>query len=173
LLARLLKSESGYSLVEVMASIMLLTIAIIPMVGMFDMGLKAATSSGNYDTARAFANKKLEQAKSLPYDSTSSSVTDLKDNYPYTAPTANPTNGSTTASITSSTEAGVPNGFSYTVRKQYKCVSTSAGSCIDPTGTTSVLTNTGTNQGIIEVTVAVSWHSNSYTRTGVIGRGTL
>ena len=34
------KSESGYSLVEVMVSIMILAIAIIPMVGMFDLGLK-------------------------------------------------------------------------------------------------------------------------------------
>ncbi len=46
-----LKDETGYSLVEVIASIIILSIAIIPMVGMFDMGLNAATSSGNYDTA--------------------------------------------------------------------------------------------------------------------------
>jgi prepilin-type N-terminal cleavage/methylation domain-containing protein len=63
-----LREESGYSLVEVMVSIMLLAIAILPMAGMFDMGLNAATASGNYDTARALANLKLEQAKSLPYE---------------------------------------------------------------------------------------------------------
>ena len=35
--------ESGYSLVEVMASIVLLSIAIIPMVAMFDVGLRTVT----------------------------------------------------------------------------------------------------------------------------------
>ena len=34
---RLLKAESGYSLIEVVASIMILTIAILPMVGVFDI----------------------------------------------------------------------------------------------------------------------------------------
>src|SRR3712207_6084010 len=94
LASRVLRNESGYSLVEVMASIMILTVAIIPMVGMFDMGLNAATSGGQYDTARAFANKKLEQAKSLPYDSTSTSVTDVKDNFPLAAPTTTTYNSS-------------------------------------------------------------------------------
>jgi Tfp pilus assembly protein PilV len=173
LLAERIREESGYSLVEVMASIMILTIAIIPMVGMFDMGLKAATGSGNYDTARSFANRKLEQAKSLPYDSAVSSVTDVKDNFPFTAPTTNPTNGSTTASITTSSEAAVPNGFSYTVRKRYKCVSASTSSCTAPTGATSELANSSTDNGLIEVTVTVSWDNKSYTTTGVVGRGTL
>ena len=170
---RRLRDEGGYSLVEVMVSIMILTVAIIPMVGMFDMGLKTATRGGNYDTARAFANKKLEQAKSLPYDSSTSTVTDVVDNFPYTAPTANPTNGSTTASITSSTEAGVPSGFSYTVRKRYMCVSAAAGSCTDPTSATSVLTSSSSDRGIIEVRVTVSWSGNSYTTTGIVSRGTL
>lgn len=173
MLARLLKSETGYSLVEVMASIMILTVAIIPMVGMFDMGINTAVRGGQYDTARAFATKKLEQAKSLPYDSADSSVTDVKDNFPRTAPTTNPTDGSTTTSITSSTEAGVPSGFSYTVTKRYKCVSASAASCTAPTGATSVLANSSTNRGIIEVTVTVSWDGKSYTKTGVVGRGTV
>jgi Tfp pilus assembly protein PilV len=64
---KLLKEESGYSLVEVIASIMLLSIVIIPMVGMFDMGLNAATRAGNYDTARALANSNLEKVLSLSY----------------------------------------------------------------------------------------------------------
>ncbi len=63
-----LRSESGYSLVEVMASIMILTIAIIPMVSMFDAGLRAAVLGSNYDRARTLANEKLEEAKALPYD---------------------------------------------------------------------------------------------------------
>jgi prepilin-type N-terminal cleavage/methylation domain-containing protein len=48
-----LKNEAGYSLVEVMASIIILAVAILPMVGMFDMGLTSATRGSNYDKARA------------------------------------------------------------------------------------------------------------------------
>jgi hypothetical protein len=62
------KSESGYSLVEVMVATIVLTVAILPMVGMFEAALRAATTSGDYDRARACANQRLEQAKSLPYE---------------------------------------------------------------------------------------------------------
>ena len=62
-----LKKESGYSLVEVLAAIMILTIALIPMVGMFDVGLRSATQGSNYDKARAFADQQLEPAKGLSY----------------------------------------------------------------------------------------------------------
>jgi Prokaryotic N-terminal methylation motif len=62
------KSESGYSLVEVMVATIVLTVAILPMVGMFEAALWAATTSGDYDRARACANQRLEQAKSLPYE---------------------------------------------------------------------------------------------------------
>ena len=65
--------ESGYSLIEVVASIMILTIAILPMVGVFDFGPQGTMSSGNYDKARALANLKMEQAKSLSFDSTKNS----------------------------------------------------------------------------------------------------
>lgn len=64
-------NESGYSLVEVLAAIIILTVAIIPMVGMFDAALRAVTASGDYDAARACAGQKLEQIKSLPYESVS------------------------------------------------------------------------------------------------------
>ncbi len=67
MLRKLLKDEAGYSLVEVIVSILILTIAIIPMVGMFDMGLKSATQGSKYDTARALVNKNLEKVKALPY----------------------------------------------------------------------------------------------------------
>ncbi len=62
------KSESGYSLVEVVVAMVVLTVAILPMVGMFEAGLRAATAGGEYDRARACAGQKLEQAKSLPYE---------------------------------------------------------------------------------------------------------
>ena len=60
-----MRGESGYSLVEVMASIIILALAILPMVGMFDMGLQSATRGSNYDKSRALANLKLEEAKSI------------------------------------------------------------------------------------------------------------
>jgi len=63
-----LKRESGYSLVEVMVALVVLTVAILPMVGMFEAALRAATASGDYDRARMCANQRLEQAKSLPYE---------------------------------------------------------------------------------------------------------
>ena len=44
-----------------------LVLAVIPLVGMLEAGLRAATSSGEYDAARALANAKLEEARALPY----------------------------------------------------------------------------------------------------------
>ena len=63
-----LSDESGYSLMEVIVAILLLSLAIIPMVGMFDAGLRAAVLGGNHDQARALANTRLEETKALPYE---------------------------------------------------------------------------------------------------------
>ncbi len=70
MIRRVLRDESGYSLVEVIVSIMLLSIAIIPMVGMFDAGLRAAMTGSNYDRARTLANSSMENIKALPYTKT-------------------------------------------------------------------------------------------------------
>lgn len=154
------KEESGYSLVEVMVSMLILTIAILPMVGMFDMGLKAASTSGNYDRARTFANTKLEQAKSLSYPH-------VKSNFPRTGdttPSPNPP-----ATIDASSEPGVPEGFSYSVSKRYLTPPVP-----NETNTSVTLTPGGaTDTGIIEVSVTVRWGDNSYSTTGVVSRGTL
>lgn len=61
-----LRSEAGYSLIEVLAAILLLSLAILPMVSMFDAGLEAASASGNYDKARALASTNLEVVKADP-----------------------------------------------------------------------------------------------------------
>ena len=63
-----LEDESGYSMMEVLAAIIILSLAIIPLVGMFDTALRAAVLGGNYGKGRALANEKLEEAKALPYD---------------------------------------------------------------------------------------------------------
>ncbi len=52
---------------EVLVAIIILAIAIIPMVGMFDAGLRAATTSSKYDQARALANQNMEKVKSFDY----------------------------------------------------------------------------------------------------------
>ena len=62
------KSAAGYSLVEVMVAMVVLTVAVVPMMGMFDAAIGAADSSADYDKARTCAVQKLEQIKSLPYE---------------------------------------------------------------------------------------------------------
>jgi prepilin-type N-terminal cleavage/methylation domain-containing protein len=68
LINRIKEEESGYSLIEVVVAILLLSIAIIPMVSMFDAGLRAAVLGSNYDTARTTAAEELEEIKALPYE---------------------------------------------------------------------------------------------------------
>ena len=58
---------TGSSLVEVSVAMVVLTLAVVPMVGMLEAGLRSATASGEYDGARALANEKLEEVRALPY----------------------------------------------------------------------------------------------------------
>ncbi len=46
---------------------MILSLAIMPMAGMFDMGLKSAVLGSSYDQARSLANAQLEGAMALPF----------------------------------------------------------------------------------------------------------
>jgi prepilin-type N-terminal cleavage/methylation domain-containing protein len=62
------KSAAGYSLVEVMVAMVVLTVAVVPMVGMFDAAIGAADASADYDKARTCAVQELEHLKSLPYE---------------------------------------------------------------------------------------------------------
>jgi Tfp pilus assembly protein PilV len=127
-----------------MVSIMLLTIAIIPMVGMFDAGLNAASTSGNYDRARMLANQQLERAKSLRYE-------DVRSNFPVSGSTPDPTYTSPNQT------AGVPSGLtSYTLTKRF----------VD-----RQFADSSTDQGLMRVTVTVTWgEGKSYSTTGVVGR---
>jgi prepilin-type N-terminal cleavage/methylation domain-containing protein len=65
---KLVDEDLGYSLVEVMVAMTILAIAILPMVGMFDMGLRASTDGGNYDQARALANQQMSRFKALSFN---------------------------------------------------------------------------------------------------------
>ncbi|MEJ7840884.1 MAG: hypothetical protein WKF95_03875 [Rubrobacter sp.] len=60
--------ETGSSLVEVSVAMVVLALAIVPMVGMLEAGFRAATTSGEYDVARALASAELEEARALPYN---------------------------------------------------------------------------------------------------------
>ena len=161
-MTKLLKEESGYSLVEVMASIMILTVAIIPMVGMFDMGLTAATASSKYDKARTLANYKLEEAKSLPY-------AQLKNNFPEISPTTTTYNGSGfyQSSYRSVSGGADFTGFEYRVEKQYMTQPPEA-----PDSPSSTFSTSGSDQGLIKVTVTVRWDgSKTYTTSGLVAQG--
>jgi prepilin-type N-terminal cleavage/methylation domain-containing protein len=162
LFRRLHKEQRGYSLIEVMVSIVILALAILPMVSMFDMGLNSTTASSNYDKARALANLKLEKAKSLPYAT-------VRTNFPSEATSNNGAPGST-GSITSSSvthiqDSQVPQGFSYTVTKQYLQQPSVTPSLASENFSNS---NSATDTRLLRVTVTVSWASNTYQIFGLV-----
>ena len=141
-----LREESGYSLAEVMVAIMILTLAIIPMVGMFDAGLRAAVLGGSYDKGRAIANEELEEIKALPFkrdpNPPADSVVEL---YP-----------PGTTACTGAMEAG----FTCQVQTTYASLSASG------------ITPDASARTMMQVTVTVSWSggSNSYTITGLVSK---
>jgi Tfp pilus assembly protein PilV len=148
LLAERFREESGYSLVEVMASIMILSLAILPMVAMFDMGLNVATRGSDYDKARALANERLEEIRALPYNKPGGSADSAVEKYqPGTPVTDTPQSGFTrTATTTFFTENPT-------------------------TGNFEAASNTPT-QPMMRVSVTVTWGgSNSYTTTGFVAAG--
>jgi hypothetical protein len=129
-----------------MVSIVILAIAIIPMVGMFDMGLNAATRASNYDKARALANKQLEQAQSLPY-------TTVRTSFP-NAPCTFSGSGLCEAENLEVPETEDPDdefdNFRYAIRKQY----------VAPSGSTFVDANDDT--GMMEISVEVGWGGDGF-----------
>lgn len=150
-MSKLFRDQSGYSLVEVMVAIMLLAIAIIPMVGMFDAGLRAAVLGGNYDQARALANKQMENAQSLSYGT-------VKISFP-TSPSPFDSNGySLNPDLTDSSFPG----FTYEVEKQYVSAPSAGGTTFAPSPT---------DRGLMRITVTVRWDGNKqYSTTSLIAR---
>jgi Tfp pilus assembly protein PilV len=145
LIRRLLKNESGYSLVEVIASIMILAIAIIPMVGMFDMGLETATRGSNFDKARSLAKKQLEQAQSLPYAT-------VRTNFP--TGTTCTFDGSGFCQVANLQDSDPEfSDFRYAIRKQY----------VTPSGST--FANADDDTGMMQITVEVGWGGDGFDDT--------
>src|SRR5919199_2098944 len=99
---RRLGDESGYSMMEVLAAIMILSLAIIPMVGMFDAALRAATVGSNADKARSLMNEKLEEIRALPYARPGGAADSVVELYPPATPVT-----------------GTEGMFAYTVRTKY------------------------------------------------------
>jgi hypothetical protein len=170
LFRRLLKLESGYSLIEVLASVVLLTIAIVPLVGVFDSALKSTTVSSNYDKARALSDLKMEQAKSLPFDSGDTNIQDVEHTFPLAAgaagtPTAYDGSGYYQSEwrdvepIVGAALGADYSNFQYRVEKQYlKQPSLAPGSSEESFVECNVDPNTcsgGTD--LIRVTVIVGW----------------
>jgi Tfp pilus assembly protein PilV len=153
-----LENESGYSLVEVMASILILAVAIIPMVGMFDTGLEVANRGSGYDKARTLANQKLEEAKSLTYSQ-------VKNSFPV-ASSAPGAGGTYTSSYQTATGTDFA-GFAYRVEKQYLTQPPPA-----PTSSSYNLNNSSSDLGVLRVTVTVRWDGNkTYSTSGVVAQG--
>lgn len=140
-----LKNEGGYSLVEVMAAIVILSLAIIPMVGMFDAGLRAAVAGSNYDKARTLANEKLEEVRVLPYKSPD-------------PPAAGTANSVVEKYDPPGPAAGTEGIFTYSVQTKY--VDADLSNPVDsPT------------KPQMRVEVTVSWQGNNFTNTGFVAGG--
>jgi prepilin-type N-terminal cleavage/methylation domain-containing protein len=154
--------ESGYSLVEVMVSIIILTIAILPMVGMFDMGLRTATMGSNYDKSRALANLKLEEAKGLPFAG-------LQNNFPVNPSTPDATTGYYDSGFI---PASAPfTSFQYRIEKQYmKKPDTSSTEFKECDEGEPLIPNTcSTDTDLMRITVTVRWaDGNEYHTLGLV-----
>jgi prepilin-type N-terminal cleavage/methylation domain-containing protein len=157
LFCKRLKNEHGYTLVEVMVSIILLAIAIIPMAGMFDMGLNSATKGSQYDKARTLANLKMEEAKGRSFSS-------VETSFPVSGATI--TSGSyTSAWLTETGPASADfTNFQYRVQKQYM-----AQAPLAPGSPTQDFGPSTTATKLIRVTVTVKWgNGNEYTTYGLV-----
>jgi hypothetical protein len=131
---------------------MILTIAILPMVGMFDMGLKTASLGGSYDQARALAQKELAQAQILSYldlvkESDSAGALPPKPYFPDCSGGAlaafDPSGLSDT---TGCTDPDFP-GMTYEVKKQF----------LEPPDSEGKFVASNSNLGVLQINVLVRW----------------
>lgn len=144
--SKVLRSEGGYSLVEVMAAIMILAIAILPMASMFDAGLEAATSGSNYDKARALANERLEEVRALPYNRAGTPADSAVEIYRPGSPIS-----------------GAEGTFNYTVTTTY---------WFESAGNVQAAPNNSIMRPMMQITVTITWGpGKSYTTTGFTATG--
>jgi hypothetical protein len=153
-----------------MVSIILLAIAILPMAGMFDVGLNSATAGSHYDKARALANLKMEEAKSLPFDS-------VKNSFPVTGSAPDTTTGyyqytCNDLSVCDSEIAdSFPEDFEYTVEKQVMRQPDSSSIDFKLCNSAGLPNTCGAAPtGPIRITVTVHWDegNNEYRTFGLV-----
>ncbi|MBX6764338.1 MAG: prepilin-type N-terminal cleavage/methylation domain-containing protein [Rubrobacteraceae bacterium] len=153
-----MKEESGYTMIEVLVSILLLSIAIIPMAAMFDTGLKTALLGGNYDRARALAQKELAQAQVLYYPNllkeSSSDGPPLTPYFPDCAGSANAPAAFDSSGLSDTTGCTDPNfsGMTYEVKKQFLKPPDDCGGDL-----TSSACDSSQNLGLMRITIIVRW----------------
>lgn len=145
-----LEDEAGYSLVEVMVAILILAIAIIPMVSMFDAGLRAAVTGSNYDRARAIAGEELEEIKALPFSIDSPAGVDDSAVEFY-----KPVNN---GGVEKPCSPPIDAAFACRVRTAY----------LHP----STLLEDGTARTMMSVKVTVTWSGGSYVTMGLTSKET-
>lgn len=153
MLARFHKDEAGYSLVEVIVAIMLLGLAIIPMISMFDAGLRASMVGSNNDRGRAIASEELAEVQALPFTRPGAPATDsVVEVYPPTNGPAGPGDHLCTPPV--------PTGFDCRVETVF--------SKVDASGVVA----DGAVRTMIQATVTVKWNggSNSYSTTTLVSK---
>ena len=148
---KLLKSEAGYSLVEVMVAILILAVAIIPMVSMFDAGLRAAVMGSNYDKARSIAREELEEIKALPFRIDPSPPVDSAVEFYRPANGPSPPPGGSTAC-----SAPIDAAFTCRVRTAY----------LNPI----TLEELDAGRTMMSVEVTITWTGGNYTVTGLVAK---
>lgn len=155
--ARFYKAEAGYSLVEVMVAIMLLGLAIIPMVSMFDAGLRASVVGSNNDRGRAIASEELAEIQALPFSSPDPEPASGTDNS--VVETYPPSNGPAGAGDHPCTPP-VPAGFDCRVETVF--------SKVDASGVVA----DGSIRTMVQATVNVTWNggSSSYSTTTLVSK---
>lgn len=68
-LRRFLRSETGFTITELLATILVLTLGVFAIVNMFEMGLKTATGASVRTVATNLANEKIERTRNTAFDS--------------------------------------------------------------------------------------------------------
>lgn len=127
-------------------AIMLLGLAIIPMVSMFDAGLRASVVGSNNDRGRAIASEELAEIQALPFSRPDTAAADsVVEIYP-------PSNGPAGAGDHPCT-APIPTGFDCRVETVY---ARSGGGGIVADGNVRTM---------VQATVTVSWDGGREYRT--------
>lgn len=144
------RDEGGYSLVEVMVAMLILAIAILPMVSMFDAGLRAAVLGGNYDIGRTLATTELDGVRALSYQTPPDPPADsVREIYP---PPDSP----------HPCRATVPSGFTCQVSTEFVSMG--------PPGSPDIVQDP-TARTMMSVQVTVTWTGGGrYTTTGLVAK---